>query len=99
MGMSEEMEKPLDPAFLSETRLADTFRAAQKAHHQLETVGMKGVHDAAWPIFYAGFTLGRLGDFATPTELTAWLQEPVDNSDWHANAAKNVLAHLKTPGK
>jgi len=70
------------------------LRAAGRAHHGYESNALGGVRDEQWPGWYAAYVLGRLGDFAPPTRLAAWL-EAVEGSDWWGEAAKRVTAELE----
>ena len=71
--------------------------AAGSAHHDFETRYLTGVHDALWPGFYAAYVLGRLGNFAQPSDLARWLAEVKAESAWPAAAAKHVLERLGQP--
>jgi len=74
--------------------LEATLTAAGSAHHEFETRYLSGVRDALWPGFYAAYALGRLGDFAKPTELARWLEEVKNPRGWAAAAAAHVAARL-----
>ena len=69
------------------------LRAAGAAHHDYESITLKGQRDEHWAGWYAAYVLGRLGDFATPSQLTAWL-EAASGEDWADSAAAAVLAQL-----
>jgi len=97
MGVSEWMEKDFDepgPGWVTKDRLIGAFKAANAAHHEYEEVTLGNAHDEKWPGMYALFAIGRLGDFAKPSELEKWLQEPT-TGDWYESAADNVMKHLK----
>lgn len=68
--------------------------AAGSAHHEFETRYLSGVRDALWPGFYAAYALGRLGDFASPTEFARGLEEVKNPSGWAAAAATHVIERL-----
>lgn len=76
--------------------IAAALSAAGSSHHEFETVYLNGVRDALWPGYYAAYTLGRLGDFAPPTQLARWLAEVESPSGWPAAAAAHVRARLET---
>ena len=77
----------------SKTDLKAALSAAASAHHDYETVYLKGVHDAQWPGFYAAYVLGRLGDLAPPGALATWL-ETAEGDDWVDAASDHVLKQL-----
>ena len=68
---------------------------AGRAHHDYETVVLKGVRDELWPGFYAAFVLGRLGAFTTASRLSRLLAEVTAPANWSAAAAEHVLKNLK----
>lgn len=74
--------------------LADALRDAGSAHHDYETGYLGGVRDEGWPGWYAAFVIGRLGDFATPTDLATWLEEADGGEDWAESAAEYVEEQL-----
>ncbi len=43
------------------------------------------------PGFYAAFVLGRIGDFAAPTDLARWLEQAPSTENWAATTADYVL--------
>ena len=51
--------------------LEQALAAAGFAHHEFETRFLAGVRDEMWPGWYAAYVLGRLGDFAKPTDSRA----------------------------
>ena len=57
-------------SFPDHASLVAALSAAGSAHHDYETRFLKGVRDDAWPGWYAAYVLGRLGDFASPTDLS-----------------------------
>jgi len=69
------------------------LRAAGAAHHDYESNVLNGQRDEQWAGWYAAYTLGRLGDFTTPAQLTAWLASAAGD-DWADAAAGAVLAGL-----
>ena len=73
--------------------LITALGAAGSAHHDYEASYLAGQPDAQWAGWYAAYTLGRLGDFPTPTRLARWL-EAADGDDWADAAADTVLAGL-----
>ena len=74
--------------------LAAALKAAGSAHHKYEQTVLNGVFDEQWPMFYAAFVLGRLGDFTTPSALTSWLKEVPTDGVWTDVAAKHVIDRL-----
>ncbi len=80
--MSEDVEKKA---------LIEALEAAGSAHHQYETAFLGGEFDEHWPGWYAAFTLGRLGDFATPSDLSSWLRDAPSGGVWAEDAATYVL--------
>ena len=77
-----------------EQQLREALKAAGSAHHEYEQGYLGGERDEAWPGWYAAYVLGRLGDFATPSELTRWLEEAPADDDWSESAAAFVLERL-----
>ena len=78
----------------SKAQLAGALDAAGSAHHDYQVSILDGVNDAQWAGFYAAYVLGRVGDFATPSDLTRWLQSAPDSDQWSDSAADHVLAQL-----
>ena len=74
--------------------LQKALAAAGSAHHDYESNYLDGKRDEQWSGWYAAFVIGRLGDFATPTALTNWLEEVTGDGDWSENAADLVTAKL-----
>ena len=83
------------PSKPTTAELRETFSAAGRAHHDYETHFLSGARDEQWPVWYAAYVLGRLGDFTTPTLLTRWLAEVSGEGDWSKNAAAHVLANMR----
>lgn len=75
-------------------QLQDALSAAGSAHHEYEVNYLNGVRDEMWAGFYAAFVLGKLGDFAKPTELTRWLEEAPAGSNWVADAVEYLIVKL-----
>ncbi len=75
-------------------QLEDALAAAGHAHHDYEQHFLKGQRDVAWPGWYAAYVLGRLGDFASPTDVTGLLQSAPEDPEWAAAAARHILAGL-----
>ncbi len=71
--------------------LRAALAAAGSAHHEYEMNALQGERDAQWPGWYAAYVLGRLGDFASPSDLTAWLEAAPSSDDWASSAAAYVL--------
>ena len=76
------------------SELTAALKAAGSAHHEYEQVVLKGVFDEQWPMFYAAFVLGRLGDFTKPSVLTSWLEEVPTDGVWADVAARHVIDRL-----
>ena len=76
----------------SASDLQAALSAAAAAHHDYEKTALNGVRDQQWPGFYAGYALGRLGDFASPSAVSQWLEQAPTASDWAAGAAAHVVA-------
>ena len=76
------------------SELTAAFKAAGSAHHEYQQTALNGVFDEQWPVFYAAFVLGRVGDFTTPSTLTSWLQEVPTGGLWSDMAARHVLDRL-----
>jgi hypothetical protein len=78
----------------SQTDLRQALADAGSAHHDYEQVVLGGVHDKLWSGFYAAFALGRLGGFASASDVARWLEEAPSSDDWAASAAVFVLDQL-----
>jgi hypothetical protein len=76
------------------TDLESALRAAGQAHHDYESNFLNGEADKHWAGWYAGYVLGRLGDFTSPTSLTRWLAEAPSEGDWAPAAARHVAQRL-----
>jgi hypothetical protein len=74
----------------SNEELVNALRAASKAHDEYQTGGLGGVRDERWAGWYAGYVLGRLGDFTSPTVLAGWLAAAPTSVDWAVSAADHV---------
>ena len=74
----------------SRLELERALVAASVAHHDYEQNRLGGVRDDQWPGWYAAYVLGRLGDFASPSELAAWLEGVETEHGWPAAAAARV---------
>jgi len=75
--------------------LAEALKAAGTAHHEYETIVLKGVRHEEWAEFYAPYVLGRLGDFARPSALIRWLTEAPLTDNWAESAAAHVLTEIR----
>ena len=62
--------------------LVAALKAAGSAHHEYRQTVLNGVFDEQWPMFYAAFVLGRIGDFTMPSALMSWFEESPTNGDW-----------------
>ena len=71
----------------TEEALTEALQAAGRSHHDYESNYLEGERDAQWPGVYAAYVLGRLGDFASPTELSKWLEAAPGRGDWSESAA------------
>lgn len=76
------------------SELAAALKAAGSAHHEYEQTVLNGVFDEQWPMFYAAFVLGRVGDFTKPSTLTSWLKESPTDGVWADLAARHVINNL-----
>ena len=74
--------------------LASSLAAAGNAHHDYESNYLGGERDEHWNGWYAGYVLGRLGDFTTPTSLSRWLADAPAEGDWASGAARYVREQL-----
>ena len=77
----------------SKATLVEALRAAGSAHHDYEANHLAGQRDEHWAGWYSAYVLGRVGDFVTPTRLTACL-EAAAGDDWADAAADAVLERL-----
>ncbi len=73
------------------SELVAALKAAGSAHHEYEQTVLNGVFDEQWPMFYAAFVLGRIGEFTTPSALTSWLKEVPTDGVWADMAAQHVI--------
>ncbi len=74
--------------------LAEALRAAGAAHHEYEETVLRGVRHEEWAAFYAAYVLGRLGDFAQPSNMTKWLTEAPLTPNWAESAAAHILSEI-----
>lgn len=74
--------------------LIEALNNAASAHHDYEKNVLKGIRDEQWAGFYAAYVLGRLGDFAAPSNLTILLEESPGTEDWSDSVAEYVLRKL-----
>ena len=74
--------------------LAAAMKAAGSEHHEYEQTVLNGVFDEQWPMFYAAFVLGRIGEFTTPSALTSWLEEVPTDGVWADMAARHVINRM-----
>jgi hypothetical protein len=79
---------------LNRYALQQTLEAAAASHHEYQTVALKGALDRQWPVFYAAYALGRLGDFMEPSALAASLEAVQAEENWAAAAADKVAGAL-----
>lgn len=79
---------------VSSSALEQALAEAGRAHHDYETVVLRGVRDELWPGFYAAFVLGRLGGFTSASRLARLLEEVTVPANWSAAAAAHVLKNL-----
>lgn len=75
--------------------LAAALKAAGSAHHEYEQTVLNGVYDQQWPMFYAAFVLGRVGEFAKPSVLDSWLKESPTDGVWADMAARHIVNSLE----
>lgn len=78
----------------SRDELAQALADAAEAHHDYESVSLRGSRDERWPAFYAAYALGRLGDFVEASTLSRWLEESPAGDHWPTSAAAHVLERL-----
>ncbi|MDN5202551.1 hypothetical protein QQ008_14280 [Fulvivirgaceae bacterium BMA10] len=78
----------------SNEELIKALNAAGSAHHDYEAKFLKGKRDEFWAGWYASYVLGRLGDFATPSDLTNWLTQAPSSDDWFKSAAQYISERL-----
>ena len=83
---------------LSQDDLARALAAAAESHHDYEQVTLRGARDEQWSGFYAAYVLGRFGDFAVPSALSAWLEAAPGGDHWPTSAAVHVLDHMSAKG-
>jgi hypothetical protein len=78
----------------SQEQLSKALDAAGSAHHDYQTNTLRGVRDQRWAGWYAAYVLGRLGDFASSSDLAQWLEASPAGDDWSAAAAEYVIGKL-----
>ena len=78
----------------TQEQLSNSLEKAAKTHHQFETLRLEGERDEQWAGFYAAYLLGQRGDFATPSDLSSWLEQAPSADDWNQSAAAYVLTKL-----
>lgn len=84
----------------SRQELNHALAAAQAAHGEFRENFLAGKFDDGRAGWIAAFVIGRIGTFATPTQLTKWLQATPNSVDsWVDSATDHVLAQFKSPSK
>ena len=78
----------------SKENLEKALADAGSAHHEYEQATLGGKRDEQWSGFYAAYALGRVGDFASPSALSRWLEEAPSVEQWAASATSFVLSRL-----
>jgi len=78
----------------SQSDLERALSAAGAAHHDYEQKTLNGIRDELWTGFYAAYVLGRLGDFAPASVLSALLESAPSDKNWAASAAGYVLQQI-----
>ena len=78
--------------------IEEALDAAATAHHDYEANALGGRRDEQWAGWYAGYVLGRLGDFTSPTTLTRWLEKAPGGDNWSASTAAHVKKNLDSAG-
>ncbi|HUF39066.1 MAG TPA: hypothetical protein VMN57_11125 [Anaerolineales bacterium] len=63
-------------------------------HSEFQENYLEGMRDEMWAGWYAGYLLGRLGNFTTPSTLARLLQETESLKPWADKAAEHLLANL-----
>ncbi len=85
----------MNPAQLPEKGLLkETLAEAWDTHSEYQRNFLEGERDEVWAGWYAGFILGRLGLFTTPTILTRLLEATEHEADWAEAAAVYILNAL-----
>ena len=74
--------------------LVAALAAAGQSHHEYEKNALAGQRDEHWSSYYAAYVLGRLGDFAPPSILAAWLSEIGESANWADAAASHVVSQV-----
>ncbi len=87
------------PATPSQNEILMALMAAGNAHHDYQENMLNGKHDVQWAGWYAAYVLGRLGDFTSPSQLTAWLAAAPSGDDWNTSAASFVLHQMENEGR
>jgi hypothetical protein len=70
------------------------LKNAGNAHHDYETVILKGVKDQNWSGFYAAFLLGHIGPIMEASKLSLLLEEVALSDKWSEDAALLILSRL-----
>ena len=83
------------PAIPSQDKILLALTAAGQAHHEYQENMLNGQHDAQWAGWYAAYVLGRLGDFASPSQLTRWLTTAPSSNDWSTSASLHVCHQME----
>ena len=74
--------------------LIAALEAAAQAHHDFETVTLRGRREELWAGFYAAYVLGRVGDLMPASRLAAIL-EASEGDPWSEAAADRIMAEIE----
>ena len=75
-------------------QLAALLSETWDVHSEFQENYLNGVRDEMWAGWYAGYLLGKLGNFTTPTALTRLLEETEKLDPWADKAAEHLLESL-----
>jgi len=80
------------PSLPDKETLSKLLTETWDVHSEFQENYLNGVRDEMWAGWYAGYLLGRLGNFTTPTALTRLLEETEKLDPWADRAAEHLLS-------
>jgi hypothetical protein len=83
------------PSLPDKETLSNLLTETWDVHSEFQENYLNGERDEMWAGWYAGYLLGRLGNFTTPTALTRLLEETEKLDPWADRAAEQLLATFR----
>ena len=84
----------IKPTLPDKGTLSKLLTETWDVHSEFQENYLNGERDEMWAGWYAGYLLGRLGNFTTPTVLTRLLMETETHKPWADQAAEHLIKSL-----